>query len=317
MKKSSWTKTTKSYRIWQSSWWLYPLGFAVVVLALWFLAPGLIAKPGSLFITPTVTLKSWLSESSATFPSYFRDRNQLIAENQALEQAVIENQLAAEAKRWLEEENDELKLLLGNRDMKRLAAGVIGRPTDTPYDVLLIDRGRSDGVRPQAPVFVGSDQAIGFVGAVYEHSAVVILVTTPGVTSTVYIYGPNIYTTAVGMGGGTLRVSVPQGIELSEGNLVVMPALNGGLYGPVSVVDSVASRPEQYGYVSMPLSLQSLHYVGVDIRPLESIDFAEARAVVEQVRTDFLEVAVPEEMLIDAPVDVATTSAATSTNDSI
>lgn len=311
MKKSSWTKTTSSRRTWANKKVYYTLVAGLLLLLAWWLTPRLLSTVASVVIVPVVSVENWLSQSTGALPSYLRDRNSLVEENRALEQAVIESKLAKEEKRKLEVENDELRLLLGGRDMTRLAAGVIGRPTDVPYDVLIIDKGSRHGVWENSPVYIGSDQAIGFVARVYENSAVVALVTTPGFESTVYIYGPDIYTTALGMGGGTLRVNVPQGIPLEEGNLVVMPSLSGGLYGAVSVVESVPSRPEQYGFVSMEIPMQSIHYVGIDIEPLDKINFDDAREVVESARRDFLQVNLPEGVLVDVPIDTATTTATT------
>ncbi len=212
----------------------------------------------------------------------------------------------------LREENNQLRTLMGDQDEQRIVAGVIGRPTNLPYDVLMIDRGEKDGIVKDAPVFVGKDQAIGFVISVYEKSAVIALVSTPGWRSTVYIYGPNIYTTAIGQGGGVTRVHTPQGIKLTEGDLVVVPSLNAGVYGRISAIDSVPSRAEQYGYVNMDTPLNSLRFVSVGTRPVSTVDFDTAKAIVEQTANTLLQINVPEGVLIEAG---NSTSTATSTEE--
>lgn len=212
--------------------------------------------------------------------------------------------------RYLQTENASLRQRLGSEDERRIAAGVIGRPAALPYDVLVIDRGEEDGVIKDAPVYAGEYHVIGFVAAVYRHSSVVALVTTPGFTSTVFVYGPNIYTTAEGQGGGVIRIHVPQGINLNAGDMVVMPSLSPGIYGTITAVDSVPSRPEQYGYVTSDTPIGSLRHVAVGTRPLSPISFEEAREAVDAARRELLSVPVPEGILIE--VD---SGAATSTDD--
>jgi len=219
----------------------------------------------------------------------------------------------------LREENRRLSLFKNDAG-DDILAGVIGRPTALPYDVLFIDKGRNEGVKENAPVFAGSDAALGFVAAVYEHSSVIALVSTPGYVSTVYVYGPNIYTTAIGQGGGVTRIHVPQGVVLSVGDPVVMPSLARGIYGSITAVDSVPERPEQYGYMTSDIPLGSLRFVAVGREPIDKIDFETAKAVVGNVRRDFLLVDVPPDELIDAGDNGTATSsddgtAATSTTE--
>ena len=274
--------------------------------------PRVVSWTASFVFSPVIAVESWFHSSTSAVPSYFRDRNSLLATQSALEAELEEIKTTSFTVDRLLKENEELKSLLGSDDALRIAASAIGRPTDLPYDVLVIDKGSEDGVINNAPIFIGKDQVIGFVAEVYSHTAVVTLVTTPGFESTVYIYGPNIYTTAIGIGGGSLQVRVPQGITLEIGNVVVMPSFDAGVYGEISSVDYEPTRPEQYGYVSIDIPLQSIRYVSVGNKPLAVMSFDDAKAVVSRVRKDFLEVAVPSGVLVDVPIDEATSTATTS-----
>lgn len=212
---------------------------------------------------------------------------------------------------YLRAENATLLNQLNGKDEGRVVAGVIGRPSALPYDVIVIDQGERDGIVKDAPVYADQYRAIGFVSSVYENSSVVVLLTTPGFTSTVFIYGPNIYTTARGMGGGVIRIHVPQGINISNGDLVVVPALSSGVYGSITAVDSVPSRPEQYGYVTSDTPINSLRYVSVGKTPLNPISFEEAREVVDSARRELLQISVPEGILVEVEDNASTTATTT------
>lgn len=312
MKKFSSTTRANSRRIFHNRHFTRSAVLAVVLLVVLLLAPRILAVAASFVMAPVVRFEMWLTESSGTIPSYFRDRNALLAEQASLRRQLAEHAAADLTATRLTQENESLRALLSASSTDHIAAGVIGRPTALPYDVLLIDRGARDGVEERAPVYIGNDRVIGFVAHAYANSSIVVLATTPGFESTVYVYGPNIYTTAVGMGSGSLRISVPQGIALTEGDAVVIPSLHAGIYGTISVIDSVPSRPEQYGYVSIAEPLASIRYVRVGSEPIATITFDEAKAFVEQVRTDLLSLEVPNGVLVDVTTDLAT-STATST----
>jgi len=215
---------------------------------------------------------------------------------------------------YLRAENVSLREILGQRDEPRIAAGVIGRPTALPYDVLMIDKGSDDGIKIDTPVYTGNDTVIGFVAATYQNSSLIALLSTPGFTSTAYIFGPNIYTTAVGIGGGVTRIHVPQGISLNIGDLVVLPSMSPGIYGTVSAVDSVPERAEQYGYLTTEIPISSLKVVAIGTRPLSVMEFEKARTVVEEAKRDFLTINVPDEFLVEAQ---SASSTATSTEEGV
>lgn len=285
---------------------------SVCVLCALALAPKVFGFFGSFVIMPVVEVRSWIAESSGALPTYLRDRSSVLADMRELRRQLADHAAARVSLAALTKENEALRDMLAATTTPRIAAGVIGRPTSLPYDVFLIDRGRDDGIEPEAPVYSAGDRVIGFVAEAYADSSLVVLVTSPGLASTVYVYGPDIYTTALGMGGGSLRISVPQGITLTKGDPVVIPSLDGGIYGTIAVIDSEPSRPEQYGYVSIETPLAGIRYVTVGATPRTSMTFEKAKEVVESLRADILTVPVPHGMLVDTD---NSTSTATSTDD--
>lgn len=289
----------------------------IVLVALIFIAPKLFAGVASLVLTPVHGIQNWFANSSGSFPYYLRDRGELVNEI-----SLLKGENAAQSgERFtielLSSENAELRSLLGDKEENKIVAGIIGRPNKLPYDVLVLDKGHEDGIVEGAPVFIGKNSVIGVVEKVFGKSSVVQLITSSGFNASVYIIGPNIYTNAVGIGGGQLRVGVPQGITLSVGDLVILPSASAGVYGAISVVDSIPTRPEQYGYVSPEIPIASLRLVSVGDAPLEPISFEEAQAVVNEAQTTVFAIPVPENILVTANGSTTATSststAATST----
>lgn len=271
-----------------------------------FLVPKVVNIAVSIVVAPVNMTKHWLAESGESLPQYFRNRTELVAEIEALQSSLSATSGDHLTVRILADENKELRSLLGDEGEERVLAGIIGRPGVLPYDSLMLDRGAEDGIVVGAPVYIGENTVIGIVKNATAHTALVELATTAGFEATVYIIGPDIYTNAVGMGGGQLRVGVPQGITLSEGDLVVLPAVTSGIYGVVSIVQSEPSRPEQYGYVSPQIPMASIRLVSVGTTPLQDISFEEAQIILDENITTVFYVPVPDDILIDT--DFGTTS---------
>lgn len=302
--KASSRQISRNKRLKQTVW------FGGGILLVLFVVPQILALVAYVAFTPVIALQSYFRESTATIPSYFRDRNSLITIQEDLRRQ-IETQKASEF--TIDKLTTENRLLkgLGAMEDTRIIAGVSGRPTELPYDVLVIDKGSGSGIMENAPVYSGQDQALGYIAAVYPNSSLVVLATTPEFKSTVYIYGPNVYATAVGQGSGGLKISIPQGIKVSVGDMVIMPAFDSAIYGEISSVDSSPTKPEQFAFVSTGISLQSLRYVSVDKEPIKSVEFKEAKDRVDAIVKDLLSFPVPN--LVNGSSSASSTNNASST----
>jgi cell shape-determining protein MreC len=266
----------------------------VVLLALAWGFPHAVSFVSYMVTYPFSKVSSWYHYSESMFPSYLRSRAELTAEIDALE-----NKLASQASTHLTvqrliNENMQLRAVVEmGTSTPRTTARVIAQPTALSYDRLKIDQGSNAGIEVGAPVFVGVDTVIGVVVHVAPTYSFVELITTPGFTATAYVVGPNIFATLEGVGGGVARVKVPQGVLIEEGNIVLLPSIESGVYGEIVSVENVPTQPEQYGYVTPPVPLQSLLYVSVGqgAGPKQSesaIDASVSKAVQEYFRLDTL-----------------------------
>lgn len=314
MKKFSSITRESSRRTSRNRKTLYFGLFCATLIFLFTLVPSVIGGLAQFLIYPIDAATSWIRNSQSTLPTYLRDRSELNTKIQELEQLVAEGAIDDQTLHKLQTENVYLRGLMGNESSPRILAEVVSRPPELPYDLLLIDEGSDQGVRVGAPVFVGGGQIIGIVSHTTKTSAFIELITSPGFESTVFIYGPDIFTRAEGYGGGVLRIRVPQGIDIAPNNLVIVPALDSGIFGTISYVQTSPTQPEQYGFVVPKTPLQSIHTVSVDTRPVTEIDFETANQIVSDNRIGRIGIDIPASELIIVP-EPAATSTATTTND--
>jgi rod shape-determining protein MreC len=236
--------------------------------------PYLMMMLAKVVLYPFHALDTWYRTSTARFPMYLKEQTELISRITELENELAIVGSTDLTQQRLSEENRWLRGLLGGAEKKRIAAAVVARPDELPYDLLQIDRGTANGIKVGAPVYIGADNVIGVVSFVSEQYSFVQLFTTPGFSATAFISGPNIVTTLEGMGGGIARVNVPQGIPLAVGNLVHVPSIEPGVFGRVIHVENRPSQPEQYGFIAFETPISGIRYVAVGSESVEKIDTA-------------------------------------------
>lgn len=105
-----------------------------------------------------------------------------------------------------------------SNDKSNLLANVVGRPPQSPYDTLVIDTGRSDGVHLEAGVWWPPGVYLGEVVELDQHSSVVELLSSPGVEHSARAAGLPLTTT--GRGGDAFYGEVPAENPLLVGTTV-------------------------------------------------------------------------------------------------
>lgn len=263
---------------------------------------------------PFHVVNYWLENSSSLIPTFIRDRQDLEAEINSLEDKLVVEKRSDVTQQRLYEENVRLRQLLGVADDVRVAAAVIGRPVDLPYDLLQIDQGSDNGIEVGAPVFVGSDIVVGLVVHTAPQYAFVELFTTPGFEASAFISGPNVVAAIEGVGGGVARVRVPQGIPIVAGNLVFLPSIDPGVFGRISYVESEPTQPEQYGYISPDTAISGIHTVAVGqvSQISQSVEVIDVR-IQDLLRTQLKIEGLSREVSTTTATSTESTSTSTST----
>lgn len=287
----------------------------IVIVTLFFivialLLPKIASVVTSAVIYPVQATSVWINESSSLIPTFFRTRVQLEEEIKGLENDLVIAKTTNLTQQRLLEENNSLRSLLGSAGEDRIAAAVIARPYELPYDFLQIDRGSKHGVEVGAPVFVGKDIVIGLVVHVATEYSFVELITTSGFKASAFVSGPDIAVTMEGMGGGVARVRVPQGIPLMEGDIVYLPSIEPGVFGMISYIENQPTQPEQYGYITPEISMLGLHRVSVGHLSQISRSTAEIdERILKYMSTQL--------MVYDISVGLPTTTEAVSTSSDV
>ncbi|MBE7020780.1 MAG: rod shape-determining protein MreC [Ruminococcaceae bacterium] len=117
-------------------------------------------------VEPVAKLFNSVAVGTSDFFTYFKDKKDLVNENQKLDNKLMELEHNNSKLKSLEIENERLRSLLKfkeqNPEHKLSACTVISKDTSNYYSTFLLDKGTNDGIEKNMPV-VGAKGVIGYV----------------------------------------------------------------------------------------------------------------------------------------------------------
>jgi cell shape-determining protein MreC len=207
--------------------------------------------------------------SAVVSSGFFSTRHALQSENQLLKREVAQLQSRIAGLEKSEEENAQLRDLVGMiQGPVGVTAPIVSSTRSSPYGTFLVGAGKVDGVVEGSIVMAGSSErgfVIGEVSDVQEHLSLVTEIFAPAVEIEASINGAPIV--LKGQGGGNARGDTPRAVTVDVGDSVVAPSLGGRLIGVVGAVSSDPTDVYQRVYVRIPANFSTLQFVYVVPRP--------------------------------------------------
>ena len=215
------------------------------------------------FFAPLWRAENVVVSSAGGLSDTLSSKDTLIAELHALRKSAVQSDMLVRRFRILEEENIELKRLLGRQFYESaVLASVLGRPAATPYDTLLIDVGENSVAVGDRVVVEGSI-VLGTVSEVHKKTAQVVLFSAPGVETQVLVGPERIPVTARGQGGGSFIAEFPREAHIEEGYTIVLPGINPFLFATVASTEVSPSDAFVTVRFNNPVNFQALTWVQV------------------------------------------------------
>lgn len=213
---------------------LIGVGIAVVVALLLLLR---IFFPSAL--TSLISPLSHVGTSGVSFIHAFsageqmrEERDRLREENEALTREIA--RLTSETKRTPEQAG--------------ITAGVLSRPPMTPYDVLIVNAGSTQGVSVGSLVHA-LGVPVGVVVRVGMSSSHVRLYSASGASTEGWLGEARLPVTVVGEGAGALSAETPRELPVAVGDVVYLPGPGALPVGTVRLIESNPASPSQTLYI--------------------------------------------------------------------
>lgn len=242
--------------------WIAGVFIAVVVIAgaLQFFSPQAFPTFANALVRPF-----WRVEF-AVRSGAFRTPSELLAENESLKRQLDDMRMsqADSSVTLLQAQYEDLLSMFkraSTTPRQYILGAVLARPTAVPYDELILDVGRSDGVASTSHVYSAEKVLIGRVQDVLEHSTKVALYSSPGETYDVSIGPKHVTAVAVGRGGGQYDAEVPHGSGIAVGDFVSDNTLYDRAFGVVVSILNDPSSPFDTVLFAPPMNIYQLRFV--------------------------------------------------------
>ncbi len=236
----------------------YVLGCVFVLCLVYFLRNPL----GNFFSIGVGGVSSGISHIPNPFASLsilFHSKKTLENENTRLieENAIMHMQL--DAYRLLLDENTRIKASLGQIDIsKNILATVLSKPSQTPYDTIMINAGSKQGITADSLVFVQGSIPVGTISRVFETTSIVTLFSTPAQKTIVRLEEGSGDFELIGRGGGNFELELPRDALITQGAHVYLPGMTGFYVATVGPVVSDPRDPYKKVLLTSPININQL-----------------------------------------------------------
>ncbi len=198
----------------------------------------------------------------------FTYRAQMVSENEALKAALASTTAHVLDRDLLYQENIDLKARFGrDANQKTILAGILLRPPGVPYDTLVIDAGKQQGLQVGNYVSGGGTTIIGEIDQVYTGTSRVVLFSAPGQSHQALLSENSTHgvvpMSLEGQGAGSLVGEVPAHTQVSIGDPIIFSGLSDELFGLVTAVDAKAGESFERVYLHLPVNPLELRFVEV------------------------------------------------------
>lgn len=220
---------------------------------------------GQRVFRPVLVVGNSIGQKLGNLGAYFASKSSLSRQNENLQ-----SQLSSEEARMLNydlvlSENESLKEILGRISTKEdmVLAGILSKPSQSPYDTLVLDAGAKQGINTGNIVFAFGDIPIGRIAEVFPSSSKVVLFSNAGEKTQAIVRDKNNFFELVGRGGGNFEMILPRDLTLQEGDLMTMPGINPYTLARVETIISDPRDPFTKALLSSPVNIQELKFVEI------------------------------------------------------
>ncbi|HSE56975.1 MAG TPA: rod shape-determining protein MreC [Candidatus Paceibacterota bacterium] len=239
---------------------------ATVILAAVLLLVTIFFRPLSRGVK-TIATPLWQTRQAANeFTNrLLQSKKSLAAELASVEAELTESRLKIIELSTIEEENKELRKLLGRGEPGEVVlAGILTHPQQSLYNTFQIDAGTGEGIVVGARVFVGTSMLVGTITDVTARGATVTPFASPGNQTSAYVEGSNVSVTITGRGGGDFEVELPRDIPFDPGMAIVSQGIHSYIIAIIEHVISDPRDPFQKLLARMPVNLRTVKWVTVE-----------------------------------------------------
>ncbi len=180
---------------------------------------------------------------------FLRSKDSLIKENQILKTKVNEDAVLLVSTQVVANNQNNILKDLGRTGTKGgIIAAVLVHPPETPYDTLIIDVGKNEGISLGQVVALTTDSTtsiqgpkIGIISEVYATNSKVKLYSASGDKTNAVLERNSVPVILLGRGGGNFEFTLPREVNISIGDKILSSDISHNLVGIVRDIEMQAT----------------------------------------------------------------------------
>lgn len=241
---------------------LFGVCFIIFIFLLNFLNPHLFSGIAQKIGSPFFAFGDSVRNSIYNISNNFKSKNTLILENKFL----ITKNLALETKllnyELIVQENKKLKEITNkNKSENFISGNIISWPPSSPYDTLVLDAGKKQGIENRDKVFY-ENVMIGEIYDVSENTSSAYLFSTNG-TKIDAILNEKTPIVINGIGGGNFVSELSKDIDIKIGDIITTLGSSTGIIGVVEYIEVKTSDASQKVFFRSPFNILEVRNVEV------------------------------------------------------
>lgn len=215
---------------------------------------------------PILRAKVAVKDSANNIDYNLKSKSFLINKIETLLKENLNMKISMINYKLLKNQNTSLKNILNrvSPDKDLVVVGILSKPSDSPYDTLIIDAGKNNTLRVGDKVYIDSTIPIGTVNKVYSHSSLVELYSNPGRVTHAVISSLDMNVDLIGRGGGNFAMSVPFKISIPKDTLVSLPGISNEVIAIVGGDITDTTDQNRKIILHAPVNIQNQNLVEVE-----------------------------------------------------
>ncbi len=216
---------------------------------------------------PLWRLENWAEDSLGQGRLFFRSKKALLEENQKISYELDNIKMELDASYSLKEQNQELMVQMGREVPAKstlILANILSGPNVPPYESLIVDVSKIDGVSVGDRVIYGPNILLGEISQIFGQSSKVRLYSASGIQTNVLIPSTEVWhAVANGYGGGNFSIELPSRISIKKGMQILIPGIELYVLGVVGYVKVDLSTASQRVLIRYPVNLKKMRFVHI------------------------------------------------------
>lgn len=197
--------------------------------------------------------------------NFVRSRGALVRENEKLRADIEANQDKLLRFNALFREHQDLLLAYGRSSFAKQAmlGNVIARPPQSPYDVLVVDIGKEQGIVPGNLAYGIGGIPIGKVQEVTNTTSRVVMFSNVGEKNQVIVERTGLSLSIEGIGGGNFETQVAHDADIAVGDSIILPQFGAAVVASVAAIDASVTSALKRVLLRVPVNVFNLRWVEI------------------------------------------------------